>query len=181
MTAKTKRKAAANDSLTTVSDSQSLAIDCLATGGMTIEAAEAARVTRQTVSKWRNHHAGFQAELNRRRAELNEERQDRIRDIDGQALDVIREAVADGNLTASLEWARMRKLSEVDVDRIGSTNADEILHAHAAEVRSRPENQDSVTKMLEESFGGGISIAEARVIAEGEIRAALDELNGGLR
>ena len=52
-----------------LSEQQLCAIEALIGGSSIQEAADAAGVNRVTVSRWRNHHPEFQAELNRRRDE----------------------------------------------------------------------------------------------------------------
>jgi Homeodomain-like domain-containing protein len=68
---------------------QAAAVDLLATGRTVSETAEAVGVVRQTVSEWLNRHHGFRAELNRRREELWDGMQDRLRALLPKALDVI--------------------------------------------------------------------------------------------
>jgi hypothetical protein len=45
-------------------------VDLLVSGTNLQDTADAIAVTRQTVSGWVNHHAGFQAALNKRRQEF---------------------------------------------------------------------------------------------------------------
>ena len=159
--------------LTTTTPAQELAIDVLASGGTTTDAADAADVTRQTVSKWRNHHPGFKAELNTRRRELNHERADRIRDLDAQALATVAEAIDDGNVGVALAWVKSRKLHAVDVDAIGPTDADAMVKTRAAKIRSLPENTDDLLARLDEGQYL-ISMAEAQELAETELLNALE-------
>lgn len=126
--------------LADVSESMILAIEILVTGGTQSDAGEAAEVTRQTVSKWQNHHPGFIAELNLRREQLREERTDRIRDLDAQALAVISDAVEQGDRSAAMDWLKLRRLNDVDVTLVGPTRPAEIIEAEASSIRRRPEN-----------------------------------------
>ena len=59
-----------------ITDRQHSAIDVIVSGKSLGSAAEAAGVTRQTVSSWVNHHPGFQAVLNVRRREILDQRAD---------------------------------------------------------------------------------------------------------
>lgn len=72
-----------------LSPQQEQACDLLATGATVTDAATAVNVTRQTVSEWLNHHAGFQAALNTRRQELWSRCVDRLRAMLPKALDRI--------------------------------------------------------------------------------------------
>lgn len=157
--------------LTTTTPAQDLAIDVLASGGTTDDAAEAADVTRQTVSKWRNHHPGFQAALNTRRRDLNQERADRIRDLDAQALASVAIAIDNGDTAAALAWVKARQLHTVDVDAVGLTDADALIDRKAKGIRARPEHQDSILELLDQSQ---LSRREALDIAETELSELLD-------
>ena len=53
-----------------LSEAQLAALGVLEVGGTTTRAAQAAGVSRQTVSSWCNHHTHFIAERNRRKMEL---------------------------------------------------------------------------------------------------------------
>ena len=53
-----------------LSPQQETAVDLLVSGKTVTDTTHAIEVTRQTVSKWLNHHPGFQAALNSRRQEL---------------------------------------------------------------------------------------------------------------
>lgn len=68
---------------------QWVAVEALASGTSVTTAAEAASVSRQTVSDWLNHNAQFQAAVNTRRQELWRESSDRLRALVPQALDVL--------------------------------------------------------------------------------------------
>ena len=64
-------------------------VDLLASGKSITDIATAIDVTRQTVSAWLHHHAGFQAALNSRRQELWAGMTDRLRGLLPKALDVL--------------------------------------------------------------------------------------------
>jgi transposase-like protein len=67
------------------------------------EVAEVVGVSRQTLRVWRTTHAPFMAELNKRRTELFGAAQHRLRALVARAIANLEEAVAGGNLKASLE------------------------------------------------------------------------------
>ncbi len=68
---------------------QETAADLLAFGATVTDAAATVKVSRQTVSEWLNHHAGFQAVLNARRRELFAENQERLRSLIPKALETL--------------------------------------------------------------------------------------------
>lgn len=76
-----------------LSPQQLVALELFAIGKRDSEAAQAAGVTRETVNRWRNHEAPFQAELNKRRVELWATVQDRLRGLATGALDVLETAL----------------------------------------------------------------------------------------
>lgn len=156
-----------------LTDTQRTAIGELVAGATATEAADTAGVTRQTVSKWKNHHPEFIAELNRRRAELIEERTDRMRDIDVTALGVIGEHINEGNLDAALGWVKHRKLSDMD-EAVGPVTATAVLEKRAVEVLERPEHQPA-DFMDEFRYMQGTTPDEARKLAEAELVHALDD------
>jgi hypothetical protein len=69
------------------------AIDLLAAGKTDTEAADALKLHRTTVTKWRLYDPVFQAALNRRRAEIWGAAADRLRTLIPQALDVLADAL----------------------------------------------------------------------------------------
>lgn len=160
--------------LTTVTPKQELAIDVLASGGTTDDAAEAAKVTRQTVSKWRNHHPGFRAELNTRRLDLNHERADRIRDLDAQALATVANAIEEGDTAAALAWVKARQLHTVNVDAVGSIDAEAIIDKQATMVRKSPEHSSDPLYTILEFSDCKLSHDQAVELVEAELTAALE-------
>ena len=79
---------------------QQTAAEALAIGATHTEAAEAADVARETVTRWLGHHPGFRAALDLYRATLATEQADRARRIRGKALDVLGHEVGDAGLLA---------------------------------------------------------------------------------
>ncbi len=117
------------EKLRDLTPAQLIAIDALVAGAAKTDAAEVAGVNRVTVSKWANHHPGFQAELNRRRAELVEQRADQIRNIDALALEHIQRRVEGGDSAAVDTWIKARGLAKVDTTQIGATDTEAIIDA----------------------------------------------------
>lgn len=126
--------------LTSTTPSQDRAIDVIIAGGTQLDAADAAGVTRQTVSVWCNQHPGFCASLNARRHELVAKRTDLIRDMDIEALAVIAAEIASGNITVALAFSKSRQFHTVDVTDVGWSRAESLMNARADEVQKRPEH-----------------------------------------
>ncbi len=72
-----------------LSAKQEKAVGLIIQGKTDREAAASVGVARQTVTLWRNHHAAFRAELNRRRAEQWAAAAERLRSLVGDAVDVL--------------------------------------------------------------------------------------------
>ena len=82
---------------------QLTAIDVLVMGKPDAEAAEAAGVTRSTVTDWRTHHLVFIATLNTRRSALWADAHERLRALVGQAMANLETAVQEGKIPVSIE------------------------------------------------------------------------------
>ncbi len=115
--------------LHTLTDAQLAAIDALMTGADQETAASAAGVNRVTVNRWVNHHPEFQAELNRRRAQLLDQQMDRVRRIDNLALENLMGRIEAGDERASELWLRSRGLAALDTSKTGPTDSDAIIEA----------------------------------------------------
>jgi hypothetical protein len=76
-----------------LSEQQLTAIDLLVTGKNLQETADHVGVQRPTVSGWVNHHAGFQAALNKRRQELWGDLVDGLRALAPKAVQVLGQAL----------------------------------------------------------------------------------------
>ncbi len=162
--------------LLTTTPAQDLAIEVLITGGTTFNASEAANVSRQTISLWRNHHPGFKAALNSRRRELLAERADRVRDLDTQALAVMAEAIDAGDRAMALAWVKTRHLHLVNVTDVGHTRAEAILNTEANKLRDRPEHVGSLHSILDDTNDRySITRGKARDLAEAELVEILEE------
>jgi hypothetical protein len=110
-----------------VDDRQRLAIEALLTGATHAEAAEQAKVHRVTVSKWVKKHPGFQAELNRRRRELSEQRTARLREFDSAALDAVATHLEAGDPDFAMKWLKFRGLKATTLPDTGSTDPEGII------------------------------------------------------
>jgi len=85
------------------------ALELLLAGKTVTQVAKEIRVSRQTLSEWKNHDPLFIAELNRRRAELWDAVRERLRGLLSQAVDVLEE-----DLT-SVEDRRLRQQAAVHI------------------------------------------------------------------
>jgi len=125
--------------LRTLTPSQCIALDHLDAGATHQTAADAAGVHRVTVTRWARHHPGFEAELNRRRQERAERIADRIGEISTAALDVLGEAINDGDTETALACLRLFRLDTLVADqrergRRSHLTADAILDDEAASI-----------------------------------------------
>ena len=117
------------------SEKQLLAILVLERGGTCQAAAEAAGGTRQTVSRWMNHDVVFQAERNRRKAELLDRSHMRILNcLDGAVAELVSE-IANASfrdvvrllevLLKSMDWMSAK---------VGETSQSAIVNQHARQL-----------------------------------------------
>jgi hypothetical protein len=86
-----------------LSPEQENAIDLLILGKPDREVAELAGVTRETVWHWRHEHSVFMATLERRRAEVWRQPQERLRSLLSKAVENLAAAVEEGDRKASIE------------------------------------------------------------------------------
>src|SRR6516164_6345721 len=109
---------------------QQVAVGLLAAGQNDTETAEALRLNRVTVTRWRLYDPHFRAELNCRRAELWGCAIDRMRSLVPKALDVLDKALESGHLPAKMKAAaevlRLAQLPHAGA-AIGPTDAEEII------------------------------------------------------
>ena len=78
-----------------LSPQQQTALMQLLMGASITEAAQAAGVTRQTVSEWCNHHDAFQVKLSERRASALRDAQQQLEEAALMAVTVLRELARD--------------------------------------------------------------------------------------
>jgi hypothetical protein len=111
---------------------QQSAIDLLASGKNDTETAEALDLSRTSVTKWRCYSPGFQAALNRRRAEVWGSGVDRLRALIPKALDVLAEELdkpdSPNRLKAASEILRLAQLPGGSGE-VGPTDAESIVRA----------------------------------------------------
>jgi hypothetical protein len=133
-----------------VNDRQRLAIEALVTGATQTEAAEKARVHRVTVSNWVNKHPGFQAELNRRRHELNEQRTARLHELDATALEAVATRLEAEDPEFAMKWLKFRGLNATTFPDAGPSDPDEIIERLVA---SRASEASPLARALESIDG----------------------------
>jgi hypothetical protein len=118
------------------------AIDLLVTGKSDREVGAAVGVSRQTIAQWRQHPV-FIAELNRRRQTLWADAHARLRALIGGAVDVLEDAVREGDLRAAIEVLKAVKLYGEVGPPTGATEPDVIVRQQAAaqlECEGTPKN-----------------------------------------
>jgi len=117
------------------SEKQLLAISVLERGGTCQAAAEAAGVTRQTVSRWMNHDVVFQAERNQRKAQLLDQSHMRILSCLDETVAALTSEIADASfrdvvrllevLLKSMDWMSAK---------VGQTSHSAIVNQHARQL-----------------------------------------------
>ena len=108
--------------LIVLTPAQQSAVEALATGATRDDAADAAGVERETVSRWANHHPGFRTALNLYRSTLAMDQADLARRIRGKALDVIERHLDNADLAAALAVLRA-----VPAPDLGPTDPDAMI------------------------------------------------------
>jgi len=86
-----------------LSPAQETALTLYLAGQSDTDVAQAVGVTRQTCWEWRRQHLVFMAELERRRAEVWRQPQERLRSLLSKAVENLGQAVESGDLKASIE------------------------------------------------------------------------------
>lgn len=97
------------ESLTTTTPAQAVAVCALASGATHAEAAAAAGVRRETVSRWCSHHPGVKAALLEARAALAEEQAIAVSHVRSRALGLIDRSLT--GIEAALEADRIDPLA----------------------------------------------------------------------
>jgi hypothetical protein len=130
-------------------------------------------VHRVTVSKWFNHHPGFRAELNRRRAELLAHRSDQLRRADELALAHLLHQIEDGDAAAIAMWFKFRGLAQADTSQVGPIDSEELLRREVDKRFESPSNRpvDDLTA----ASSGGMSRGQIRDELEKEILRRIKE------
>ena len=146
-----------------LSASQEIALAALMAGATDAEAGDAAGVTRQTISTWKNHNALFIAERNRRQQEIWAASLDRLRSLIPKALDVLDSALSaeTPNTRVAMKVIELAGLSDTTLTPVGPTTPDEVLDE---EVQRR---RDADFDAMIDFHGGAVSDLErARVELE---------------
>jgi hypothetical protein len=107
------------------------AIDLLAQGQSDRDVGEAVGVARETVTRWRNGNAAFQAELNRLRAHLWQRSHDQIRSLVQEAIDTLADAMRAGDVRAAVAIIKTAGLPEAIAEPTGEQDAAAILWREA--------------------------------------------------
>ena len=108
---------------TRLSERQHLAIDALLGGATHNAAAEAADVSRTTITGWSNHNVHFIAELAQRRQQRADHLSDLIAEALGDAIAVMRDKIINGDLGAAIALVRIvEKSSLYRAPRHGATS-----------------------------------------------------------
>jgi hypothetical protein len=125
----------AEQRLLSLSPTQALAVEALAAGSTHAEAASAAGVARETVSRWAKHHPGFQASLNLHREALGVEQADRLQRIGAKALVVIEAALDEGDRATATVVLRVMAGARFFQPDSRPTDPAEILDAEISRLR----------------------------------------------
>lgn len=120
-----------------LSVAQLTAIDLLVQGKLDREAAEAAGVSRETVTRWRNGNAPFQAELNRVRARVWRGCQDHLASLVHEALDTLADAMREGDVRAAIALVKTARLEEAIAQPDDEQDAGAILWRQAIQRAER--------------------------------------------
>jgi len=132
----TDRRAELRAALLSVTPAQQAAAETLAAGASHTDAAEAASVARETVTRWAGHHPGFRAALALYRSTLADERATKLRRIRDRALDVIDAQLTDADLAAAL--AVLKAVPDPGpsiMDAVSPPTATAILDAEQSRIR----------------------------------------------
>jgi hypothetical protein len=109
-----------------LSPAQKLAIFSLASGARDEEAARTAKVSRETVSRWKNRNPHFQAALNKLQLQVWEGHQTKLLSVVSDAIETIKEAVKKNPSIAMKILEKCRGLNEIEPPT-GPTTVDGIL------------------------------------------------------
>ena len=116
------------------------AIDLLVLGRSDRDVAEQVEVSRETVTRWRNDNPYFVAELNRKRQSLWHGDQDRLRALVGKAVDILEQALEDGDVKAAIAVLKAVKLYG-NVEAPGGETDPELVLVEQAERWAREEGR----------------------------------------
>jgi hypothetical protein len=85
------------------------------------------QVTRQTVWEWRHHDPRFVAELERRRAEVWRQPQERLRSLMSKAVENVAGLVESGDYDASIELLKITGMYRGLVNHIGEQDPEKVF------------------------------------------------------
>jgi hypothetical protein len=120
---------------TPLSASQETAMQALLSGEQITAAAKTAKVNRSTLHRWLKEPE-FLAVLNACRSELREAQQHRLARLASSAIEVIEQALEEGDARTALAVLRGIGLLDGQAPHTGPTNADRIRYDQANEQKS---------------------------------------------
>jgi hypothetical protein len=115
----------------TLSIEQHNAIDLLILGHTDHTVAEQVRVAREIICRWRNENPYFMAELNRRRKEVWQTAQERLRGLAGKAIDILEQALQPDDVKTAVTVLRAANLYGNVGAPHGETDPELVLLAQA--------------------------------------------------
>jgi hypothetical protein len=158
---------------------QENAIDNLLQGKSDRATAEAVGVSRQTVWEWRNRNPVFIAELNRRRFELWDEAQERMKSLANLAIDVVELQLGSGDPKAALAAAKYvlqgtRLLGDTNLCVDGPTTPEGVI---LAELRGKARQELEAKNKGRDPFKISLFGIEDKVqdLAKSRLKKALAE------
>ena len=126
----------------------------------------------KTLQRWRSNNPHFQAEYNRQRTEIYDSAQQRLHGLVHKAVDVMAQALSDGNLQAAIQLLKMvaKPDAETDLEQLVRRRAEKMaVEAYSAEpFVSVVPGGDSVKRL-------GHDIAEI-LRKEYKVESAIEEL-----
>ncbi len=150
-------KGTKSDKIRQLSQEQMNAIEHLLQGKSDRAVAEAVGMSRQTIWEWRNNDILFIATLNRERFELWKGSRERLKDLTGQAIDVLEQQLGNDDPKIALAAARHilqgnKLLGGSDVPKAGLTTPEAIIME-----RLRSEARKELVKEEREADPYGVS------------------------
>jgi len=106
---------------------QQNAIDLLASGAGVVKVAEALSINRHTITRWKMKNPIFIAALNSKRKELWSEAHERLRAMVSKAMDVMEQALEDGDGKVAVEVIKAVGIYGSVGAPKGSTSTDEVM------------------------------------------------------
>jgi hypothetical protein len=115
-----------------LSPAQETALTLYLAGQSDTDVAQAVGVTRQTCWEWRRQHPVFMAELERRRAEVWRQPQERLRSHLSKAVENLGQAVESGDLKVSIELLKaVGMYGDGTMNAIGEQDPDKMIRQQA--------------------------------------------------